>query len=133
MNVSVQAIHHAAESLVWSWITLIMCASGYLVHWLFSYNKAVQGSKALGTAIPGPFDYWRASWAVSWASFIAVFAGYVLIPELGATWPSVGKFFGVVAEDGTLVGLTNLSAFLWGIGGPFFADYAGKRMSTMLQ
>lgn len=127
-----QSIVHANESIVWSWTTLALCISGWCVHWLTLYGRACKASRTVGTANPSLLAYWYADWPSTIAASIIVFAGYVLIPEIGATWPEFGKVLGIVADSGEVRGLNNLSAFLWGLSGASLADYAGKRLSAMV-
>lgn len=124
---------YAPDEIIWSIPTLIMCAVGQAVHWLNLYIRARAASKVLNTAIPSVFMYWWADWPSTVRSCLIVFAGYFVIPEVGRTWPTVGAFFGIVAEDGMIRGLTPFSALLWGMFGAYFGDLAGKRLSKMLE
>lgn len=121
------------DAIVWSWTTLIMCGVGWCVHWLALYDRAFRASKKIGTTPPPLFMYWYGDWPSTVKAALLVWAGYFLIPEIGHTWPSLGKAFGVVTEDGEFRGLSMLSAFLWGLFGAWFGDLAGKRLAKLME
>lgn len=128
-----QNIIYMADTFVWSWSTLTMCAMGQIVHWLTAFNRARLASQKMGTPAPGLWVYWIGDWPSTVTALITVFAGYFMIPEIGKVWPTIGHALGVVAEDGTLVGLSMLSAFLWGAFGSMVADFAGRRLTKLVE
>jgi hypothetical protein len=128
-----QDITYITDTFMWSWSTLIMCAVGQIVHWLSAYGRSFSASKKMGTPPPSVWLYWSGDWPSTVTALITVFAGYFMIPEIGRVWPTIGGALGVVAEDGTLVGLNMLSAFLWGAFGSMIADYAGKRLTRLVE
>jgi hypothetical protein len=127
------AIVYQPDAFVWSLSTLAMCAVGQMIHWLTSYHRARKASEKLGTFPPGIWLYWTGDWPVTVAALLTVFAGYFMLPEIGKLWPTIGQGLGVVAEDGTLVGLNMLSSFLWGHFGTVLADWAGKRLTKLVE
>lgn len=126
-------IHYLTDSFGWSISTLLMCLVGQAVHWLLSYGRARQVSRTLKTPEPGVWLYWYADWPTTVASFLIVFSGYFMLPEMAAAWPSFGKAFALIGEDGRVGGLSMFTSFLWGMCGNIFADYAGRRLSRMVE
>jgi hypothetical protein len=127
------AITYLDDRIVWSWSTVFACLVGWSVHWLSLYNKAFHASKKIGTPPPGPWTYWTGDWPSTLKAFLIVSVGYFMLPEMGHVWPTFGRAIGVVAEDGTLLGLNMLSSFLWGVFGALFGDLAGKRLAKLME
>lgn len=126
-------ITYIADNFVWSISTLVMCLVGQAVHWLFSYGRARTTSRTLGTPMPSVWLYWYADWPTTLAAFLMVFAGYFMLPEMAASWPDVGRAFGLVDNAGNPVGLNMFTSFLWGLAGNSFADIAGRRQTRMVE
>lgn len=125
-------IRYLGDSFSWSISTLLMCLIGQAVHWLTSYGRARQASKALNTPMPGVWLYWTADWPTTLSSFLIVFAGYFMLPEIAITWPDVGRALGMIGHNGELLGLSMFTAFLWGMVGNVFADFAGRRLTKLV-
>lgn len=126
-------IRYLGDSFVWSVSTLLMCLTGQAVHWLLSYGRARQTSRALGTPMPSVWLYWTADWPTTSAAFLMVFSGYFMLPEMAAAWPDVGRAFGLVDDAGQPVGLNMFTSFLWGLTGNMFADIAGRRQTRLVE
>lgn len=128
-----QAVTYVNDNIHWSWPTLAMLMAGWCVHWLTLYGKAFYASKEIGTPVPSVWLYWAGDWPSTIKAFIIVAAGYFMLPQIGHVWPTFGKAIGVVAEDGTQLGLNMLSSFLWGVFGAMFGDVAGKRLARLME
>lgn len=128
-----QSRHYIDDNFVWSWSTLIACITGQWVHWLSSYGRARRISKTMKTEMPGVWLYWSADWPTTLAAFLTVSVGYFFIPQIGLVYPKIGLALGVVAENGELLGLNMLSAFLWGVFGAMVADMFGRRMAKLVE
>lgn len=126
-------IRYLTDSFAWSISTLLMCMVGQTVHWLLTFGRARQVSQQLGTAMPSVWLYWTADWPTTLASFLIVFSGYFMLPEMASTWPDFGRAFALVSEDGQVGGLSMFTSFLWGMCGNIFADYAGRRLTRMVE
>lgn len=126
-------IRYLGDSFGWSISTLLMCLVGQTVHWLLSYGRARQVSRRLNTAMPNLWLYWTADWPTTVASFLLVFCGYFMLPEIATQWPEVGKAFALIGPDDRPGGLSMFTAFLWGMCGNVFADYAGRRLSRLVE
>lgn len=131
--VTLSSITYQIDAIVWSWPTLIMCFCGWCVHWLTLYGRARKASMKMQTPSPGLFYYWYADWPSTVAASIIVFAGYFMLPEIAKVWPLFGRGFGLVADDGTVRGLSMFSAFMWGAFGAMLSDYAGRRLTKMVE
>jgi hypothetical protein len=125
-------IRYLGDSFAWSWSTLLMCMIGQTVHWLMSYGRARSASKSLGTPMPGFWLYWTGDWPTTVASFLIVFAGYFMLPEIAAAWPTVGQSLGMVDDSGHVQGISMFTSFLWGMAGNIFADVAGRRLTKLV-
>ena len=126
-------IHYMSDSFVWSISTLLMCLMGQIVHWLLSYGRSRQVSKSLGTPMPSLWLYWYADWPTTLAAFLIVFCGYFFLPEMASQWPEIGRAFGLIDGQGSPVGLSMFTSFLWGMGGNTFADFAGRRLTRLVE
>jgi len=126
-------ITYVADSFVWSVSTLLMCLIGQAVHWLLSYGRAKQASKALGVELPGLWLYWTGDWPTSLACFLIVFSGYFMLPEIARVWPDAGRALGMIDEHGGVKTLSMFASFMWGMVGNVLADTAGRRMSRLLE
>ncbi len=126
-------IRYLGDSFAWSISTLLMCMVGQVVHWLQSYGRARQVSHRLGTGVPNVWLYWTADWPTTLSAFLIVFSGYFMLPEMAASWPEVGRAIGLVTEDGTVQGLNMFTSFLWGLCGNLFADFAGRRLTRLVE
>lgn len=125
-------IRYLGDNFAWSISTLLMCFIGQWVHWLMSYGRARQASKAVGTPMPGLWLYWYADWPTTVASFLIVFCGYFMLPEIAMVWPDVGRALGMFDSQGNPVGLSMFTSFLWGMAGNIFADIAGRRLTKLV-
>lgn len=125
-------IRYLGDSFGWSISTLLMCVIGQVVHWLMSYGRSRQTSRALKTPMPGFWLYWTGDWPTTVASFLIVFAGYFMLPEIATTFPSFGQALGMYNDEGEHVGLSMLTSFLWGMAGNTFADIAGRRLTKLV-
>lgn len=126
-------IIYLGDRFAWSISTLLMCLMGQSVHWLMSYGRARQVSKSLGTPMPSLWLYWYADWPTTMAAFMIVFSGYFFLPEAAANWPEFGRAFGLLTAEGRPVGLSMFTSFLWGMGGNTFADFAGRRLTRLVE
>jgi hypothetical protein len=131
-NNQMNQIRYLGDSFSWSWSTLLMCLTGQAVHWLMSYSRARKASKALNTPLPSLWLYWHADWPTTLASFLIVFAGYFMLPEIAQAWPDVGSALGMIGQDGTVLGVSMFTSFLWGMVGNIFADIAGRRLTKLV-
>jgi hypothetical protein len=125
-------IRYLGDSFGWSISTLLMCLIGQSVHWLMSYSRARKASKAVGTPMPSLWLYWYGDWPTTLASFLIVFAGYFMLPEIATTFPTFGQAMGMYDDKGHPVGLSMLTSFLWGMAGNTFADFAGRRLTKLV-
>lgn len=125
-------IRYLGDSFSWSISTFLMCMVGQVVHWLMSYGRSRKASKAVGTPMPGFWLYWTADWPTTMSSFLIVFAGYFMLPEIALHWPDVGRALGLVGPNGEVVGLSMFTSFLWGMAGNIFADIAGRRLTKLV-
>lgn len=126
-------ITYIGDNFAWSISTILMCLMGQTVHWLMSYGRARQVSKSLETPMPSLWLYWYADWPTTVASFLIVFCGYFFLPEMAAKWPDAGRALGLFDDEGKPVGLSMFTSFLWGMGGNTFADFAGRRLTRLVE
>jgi hypothetical protein len=132
MDHELSQVRYLGDSFAWSISTLMMCLIGQWVHWLMSYGRARKASKAVGTPMPSVWLYWTGDWPTTLASFLIVFAGYFMLPEIAMVWPDVGRALGMFDSQGNPVGLSMFTAFLWGMAGNIFADIAGRRLIKLV-
>lgn len=127
-----QGIVYVQDQFQWNWSTLIMCLCGQLVHWLSSYGRAHSVCMQAGKPGPSLIQHWLSRWPSSLAALITVICGYFMIPEIGAYWPEAGRALGVLNANGETVGLSMISAFLWGAFGALVAEAVGRRVQAMV-
>lgn len=111
-----------------SFLTIGLLAMGWLTHWLIAVNKARKAAAASKTTPPSLWDYWVADRYTTALSVISLVVFYFVIPYLSTSWPILAQAIGATEEDP----LNPLAAYLGGIASPWFADFAGKRLSAMV-